>query len=191
GLAAARTTAGRRARGLDPGAGDRRRTRPAVRARRPRFGAVRLDRRAAALADLVPGRLAAGPDPAACRAGGRRRLVRLRLGLGPLGAARRGGPLPQPGAAGRRSWSGPDTGRAAPCPPRLPPRAARAARGGAGPGRRLPHLARPGLRRGGRVPVPLGLLPHRHLRAPPGERPSAGDPALLAAPLQTPDAPRR
>src|SRR5699024_9800645 len=38
---------------------------------------------------------------------------------------------------------------------------------------------------------PLGLLPHRHLRAPPGERPSAGDPALLAAHLQTPDAPRR
>src|SRR5699024_11752313 len=87
GLAAARTTAGRRARGLDPGAGDRRRTRPAarartrpaVRARRPRFGAVRLDRRAAALADLVPGRLAAGPDRDERRAGGRGRMVILRL----------------------------------------------------------------------------------------------------------------
>src|SRR5699024_9948752 len=168
------------------------RSRTGPRSRRPPTNPPRGPRpSAAARADLVPGRLAAGPDRAACRAGGRGRLVHLRLGLGHLGAARRGGPLPQPGAPGRRSGSGPDTGRAAPCPPRLPPRAARAARGGAGPGRRLPHLARPGLRRGGRVPVPLGLLPHRHLRAPPGERPSAGDPALLAAHLQTPDAPRR
>src|SRR5690606_6991427 len=67
-----------------------------------------------------------------------------------------------------------------------PPRAARPARRRTRARRRLPHLARPGLRRRGRLPVPLRLLPHRHLRAPPRERSPPRRAPLLAAHLQAP-----
>src|SRR5699024_11264049 len=41
----------------------------------------------------------------------------------------------------------------------------------------------------GRLPLPVGFLPDRHLRAPPGERPAAGSAPLLAARVQTTAAP--
>src|SRR5699024_8163612 len=128
-----------------------------------------------------PGRLGPGPDRAAGRAERRARLVHRRLRPGHLAAR------PPRDTGGHGTGARPRT--RPPLPARLPRGAARSARPGTGPGRRLPHLARPRLRRGGRLPLPVGFLPDRHLRAPPGERPAAGSAPLLAARVQTTAAP--
>src|SRR5699024_3246019 len=112
---------------------------------------ARLDRRPPALGRLLARRLGPGPDRAAGRAERRGRLVHRRLRLGHLAAR------PPRDTGGHGTGARPRT--RPPLPARLPRGAARSARPGTGPGRRLPHLARPRLRRGGRLPLPVGFLP--------------------------------
>src|SRR5690606_35389752 len=93
-------------------------------------------------------------------------------------------PHPPPHGRGLRP-ADPEAGRG-PGREQLPARAARPARPRDPARGALPRVLTPGLRRPGRDPVHLRLLPHRRLRAPPRGRAADGAAGVLGPHLQAP-----